>query len=89
MILRAGVKALAQPRHPEGMVKYREDAVTNEDLWHYAGRQEDVEELSNLDKAKIIEFVDFSTSAMEKARLPACPWYKWFGRVKDGKLVCN
>lgn len=80
-MLRLGVKVLAQERHVEGPVQRREDAVTNGDLWNYSGRQEDVEELSNLDKKKIVEFIDEATAIMETARLPECRLIdKWMGR---------
>lgn len=82
-----GVKLLAQPRHPEGPIQNRSQAENTGELWNYSGRQEDVEELSNIDKQKIVEFVQESTDIMAKARLPACSW--WEGLTGKRGKTCN
>lgn len=69
------MNALTEPRKPAGPIRYRADAVTNEDLWKLAGNLEDWGELSEGDKERVRKFVDESTRAIEGARQPACTWY--------------
>lgn len=76
-VMRLGVRALAQPREPQGAVTKPEDAATTEQAWNLLLELDDIKYLSNGDKARIATFVDQAVTAIQKSRQLACRWYQF------------
>lgn len=83
-----GVKALAQPREPQGQVQHPEDAATTEQSWNLLLELDDIKYLSNVDKQRIYQFVDDAVQAIAKSRQTVCRWYQLQckRRNKENKL---
>lgn len=75
-VMRLGVKALAQPREPQGAIRNPEDATTNEQAFDLLLQLDDIKYLSNEDKRRIYEFVDAAVKAIAKSRQQTCRWYQ-------------
>lgn len=74
-VLRLGVQALTEPTRVEGAIQSRADARTNGDLWLLAGRQADAIDKANDDKARLRQFIQEATEAIENGREP-CRWWQ-------------
>ena len=76
-IIRLGVESLTQTTEVQGSITKRSEAVTNGDLWLYAGRQEDALKLANSDKEQVRIFVIKSLEAMAEERAKKCAFWQF------------
>ena len=71
------MESLTQKTEVQGSITQRSDAVTNGDLWLYAGRQEDALTLANSDKEQVRIFVIKSLEAMAEERARKCSFWQF------------
>ena len=75
-VMRLGVKALAQPREPQGAVRNPDEAESTEQAWNLLLELDDIKFHSNGDKHRNYEYGDEAVKTIAKSRQRACRFYQ-------------